>query len=290
MTQLHGDELPFDAFDPGSRGKQAKLKADTSIRLWSRDKARLIAEYLRLFVAITKHGTYIDGFAGPQSHIDCWSARKVLEAQPTDPQRPRLRHFYLFDSNSTALNRLHELKTEYSAFDVEVRGGDFNERVKEILVPTMIGEKEATFCLLDQRTFECEWQTVRALANFKKGAYKVEVFYFLADRWLNRAIAGSTTGEGREKIARWWGNEDWDALKAVGVRGIDRASMLADRFKHELGYRFAVPWQVYERKDNNVVMYFMIHATDHADAPSLMARAYSVAVRPHASSQTEFAF
>ena len=31
--------------------------------LWTQNKARLIQAYLRLFVYITRHGTYIDGFA-----------------------------------------------------------------------------------------------------------------------------------------------------------------------------------------------------------------------------------
>ena len=34
--------------------------------VWTESKARLIERYLYYFVLITKHGTYIDGFAGPQ--------------------------------------------------------------------------------------------------------------------------------------------------------------------------------------------------------------------------------
>jgi hypothetical protein len=34
--------------------------------IWTENKARLIERYLYYFVLITKHGTYIDGFAGPQ--------------------------------------------------------------------------------------------------------------------------------------------------------------------------------------------------------------------------------
>src|SRR5687767_5974460 len=61
---------------------------------WSDNKAALIERYLRYFVYITKHGTYIDGFAGPQApeKTKAWSAKAVLESEPR-----RLRHFYLFD-------------------------------------------------------------------------------------------------------------------------------------------------------------------------------------------------
>ena len=49
--------------------------------LWTQNKARLIQAYLQLFEYITKHGTYIDGFAAPQDaeHLDMWSAKLVLE-------------------------------------------------------------------------------------------------------------------------------------------------------------------------------------------------------------------
>ncbi len=35
-------------------------------RLWTGNKALLIQQYLHLFVIVAKHGTYVDGFAGPQ--------------------------------------------------------------------------------------------------------------------------------------------------------------------------------------------------------------------------------
>ena len=55
---------------------------------------KLIERYLFYFVLITKHGTYIDGFAGPQdpSKPDYWAARLVLANQPR-----WLRHFHLFE-------------------------------------------------------------------------------------------------------------------------------------------------------------------------------------------------
>jgi hypothetical protein len=51
--------------------------------------------------------------------------------------------------------------------DIHIYHGDFNSK---------IDEKEATFCLLDQRTFECDWQTVEKLARYKKSGNKIELF------------------------------------------------------------------------------------------------------------------
>lgn len=62
--------------------------------IWTENKAKLIERYLYYFVLVTKHGTYIDGFAGPQEpdKPEMWAAKLVMES------RPRWFHnFYLFD-------------------------------------------------------------------------------------------------------------------------------------------------------------------------------------------------
>jgi hypothetical protein len=52
--------------------------------IWTENKAKLIERYLYYFVMITKHGAYIDGFAGPQypEKQDAWAAKLVIESKP----------------------------------------------------------------------------------------------------------------------------------------------------------------------------------------------------------------
>jgi hypothetical protein len=60
---------------------------------------------------------------------------------------------------------------------VKLFPGDFNRRVDTVLCPEWLRPTEATFCLLDQHTFECEWATVRRLADYKRESeYKIELF------------------------------------------------------------------------------------------------------------------
>ena len=78
-------------------------------------------------------------------------------------------------------------------------------------------------------------------------------------------------------IKKWWGANDWKAVMDMKPDKIkDR---LVERFKTELGYQSAKAWPIYGRAEGNTVMYYMIHATDHHEAPELMARAYNEAVR-----------
>jgi three-Cys-motif partner protein len=135
--------------------------------LWTENKAKLIERYLFYFVLVTKHGAYIDGFAAPQDpdNPDSWACKLVLESQP-----PFLREFWLCDLDPSGVAALksmvsHIERPKYRR--IEVVCGDFNVKVHEILRGCKITSSTASFCLLDHRTFECDWATVRTLAEFQ---------------------------------------------------------------------------------------------------------------------------
>src|SRR5438132_13740455 len=93
---------------PDRRAERAKQHhAD---RLWTGNKARLIQAYLVRFVQVTKHGTYIDGFAGPQHQgvPESWTANLVVG--PSGPQL--LQHFLLFDIKDSQVRALEALAGE----------------------------------------------------------------------------------------------------------------------------------------------------------------------------------
>jgi three-Cys-motif partner protein len=140
----------------------------------------LIQRYLRYFVFITKHGTYLDAFSAPQSpdHADVSCAAKlVLESDPK-----WFRDFALFDKNKAGIAFLKKLAAANTVANrtITVTQGNSNVKLPAHLAKNPIPEKEATFCLLDQRTFECDWQTVVEVAKHKKTGNKIEIFYFLA--------------------------------------------------------------------------------------------------------------
>jgi hypothetical protein len=77
--------------------------------------------------------------------------------------------FWLCDLNPAGIEAPKALQTEHatSTRRVNVLGEDFNEKVYEILNSGQITERKATFALLDQRTFQCEWRAVEALSLAK---------------------------------------------------------------------------------------------------------------------------
>ena len=256
--------------------------------LWTQNKARLISRYLYYFVLVTKHGTYIDGFGGPQSpqHEDMWAAKLVLES------RPRwLRTLILGDKNTKQVARIRELassqaprdKKKEPKRDIHVLQGDFNENVHQALA--LVNPRQAAFCLLDQRTFECDWGTVEKVARHKTSGNKIEIFYFLPVGWLARSVSGLKTPA--KKLEKWWGREDWRNLTGYKIRTL--ADLTVRRFRDELGFEHAHPWPIYEKPTGGRILYYMVHASDHDLAPGLMRRAYSKALdEPEPPEQIDF--
>ena len=274
MDAIQWEELPL--FDPGPATLTEIQTKALQRPVWSENKADLIRRYLRYFVFITRHGTYIDAFAGPQTNRseEAWTARAVMVSEPK-----WFRNFHLFDESPSQVARLRQLADDNGDRNIHIYEGDSNRVLPSVLPAGTIGEREATFCLLDQRTFECEWSLCQHIAKLRPGSTKVEQFYFLANSWLPRALAAISTLEGEQKVMAWLDSEDWQSF--AKRRPFDRVDEFVRKFKEELGYRSVKAWPIYERDAGaGVVMYYMVHATDHEEAPKLMYRAYCRAVDP----------
>jgi three-Cys-motif partner protein len=272
---------------------QAEKKFKERNPIWTECKAKLIERYLFYFVQITFHGTYIDAFAGPQEphKHEMWSAKLVIESTPR-----WLKNFFLFELESSQVKLINTMlanqppadrKRKEPTRNVQVFPGDFNANIRKMLAENPIRDKEATFCLLDQRTFECDWASVAQLASHKQGGNRIELFYFFPEGWINRSVAALRIDK-EKKLGTWWGDSSWREL--VKRQGTVRAQYVADRFKSDLGYRNVYPFPIYERKDEGGrVMYYMIHASDHDEAPLLMSRAYGKALdKKESPKQMEF--
>src|ERR1700730_6529939 len=99
----------LELFDlPKTEKKFKHVFGGLRVPIWTENKARMIEIYLRLFVYITKHGAYIDGFAGPQQPKlpKTWTAKLILTSQPQ-----RLRQFFLCE--------LKEAKTQATSLLAE---------------------------------------------------------------------------------------------------------------------------------------------------------------------------
>jgi three-Cys-motif partner protein len=115
---------------------------------------------------------------------------------------------------------------------------------------------------------------VKALATYKQDETKIELFYFLPTSWFGRALHAT---KDIDRLRSWWGRDDWDQFK--GMTSDERVARVADRFRSELQYASVKAWPIMSEAEGGHVMYHMIHATDHPEAPKLMGRAYRKVVR-----------
>jgi hypothetical protein len=115
--------------------------------IWTENKAKLIERYLFYFVLITKHGAYIDGFAGPQydGKEDAWAAKLVLESKPAF-----LRNFWLCDIDPKDIAKLEALKAAQPKIrnrTIEIVPGDFNANVSGLLATSSIDDKSFAYSI-----------------------------------------------------------------------------------------------------------------------------------------------
>lgn len=238
--------------------------------LWTAQKSTLISEYLHRFLILAKSGVYIDLFAGPQGekYVKDWTIKKVMERRT---KGPNFKYFAACDLQLKQVAQLHKLKEEKRSqpFKFQIYHGDANLCVDKMLQDAPISEKIPCFCLIDQRTLECNWDTVQTVSTFKKEGYKIEILYFLAEGWFNRSWKSR---KDEERFRSWWGRDDYMAF--LDQRPVDRARGMCDRFCKELQYKYAEPWAIYKHGTTGRTMYYLIHASDHKDARRLMSEAY----------------
>ncbi len=276
---LEGQGALFSPDDGGSANRGASLlfSSQTGIDLaraplHTNAKSRLISEYISKYQLVTHGGLFIDGFSAPQrrSDAEAWTARRVLELEPK-----WIRAFWLCDSDSVGIQLLYKLKAEHHlqprSRSVWVMHGDFNVTVHTILKNHRLRRKTPVFVLLDQRSTECHWSTVKAIAA-RAGDRKIEMLYFLGTSWLHRSLMQAARPEKLLSIDRWWGDGSWRGLIDLSQPQI--VQKMADRFKLELGYNYVTPYAVMRDERTASKVFYLIHASDHADAPKLMTRAY----------------
>jgi hypothetical protein len=139
-----------------------------------------------------------------------------------------------------------------------------------------VRDKEATFALLDQRTFECHWDTVRALATHKEGWPQGRAVLLPAEQVAAAALPRRPDEESGDRDALV-GSRRLENVRVANDAPVRRSlhGEVQDQVRLCLGEGMA-----HQRANirRGSVTYFMICAPDHPEAPFLMRRAFERAV------------
>jgi three-Cys-motif partner protein len=196
------------------------LNQEDTIGAWSEDKLELLRKYLEAYVTIMRGQSwcrngyhYVDAFAGTSRPM----ARDEGEARYIDGSpRVALTIKYPFSSYTfielepRRVERLQELRIEFSELDIRISQGDCNEIITNNIVTRIRYENfNRGFVFLDPFAMNLVWSTIQQIADTKA----LEVFINVPIMAMNRTGLPNDpehlTPAQIERNNSFWGSEDW---------------------------------------------------------------------------------
>lgn len=286
--------LPPKAKPPPAGLSQARdLGTQTrEFHAWTMRKLEVLSAYLRMYRRVAGGGTYLDAFAG--------SGHATIKGQRTEGSALRaaesgaFRDLFLIEMDpSTHLQLGQAISKLDDAHQAKIHlqpPGDCNMVIRRLLQEEAIDRDRPCFALLDPDSTELDWSTVEQLARYKPyippapesrtpAGCKVEMWILVSTHHaLVRLMPADRTKHRAPPHAHvldrvMGGREAWWDLWADGWGGPDRMAIrYAERLQKVLGYKSAHAQKVHD-PDTNRPQYYMVHASDHPNAHSLMRSA-----------------
>lgn len=180
---------------------------------WSEVKLDILRDYAAPYSKIVTgfgfHHHYIDGFAGPGSHVSKQTGEPVtgspLNALRTDPP---FREYHLIDADSARTNQL-EAYAE-GAKNVHVYTGDCNDiLLNEVFPKVSYAERHRALCLLDPYNIDLAWEVVQTAG--KGRAIEIFLNFMVMDMNMNVLLKDPARADPKQiaRMNRFWGDESW---------------------------------------------------------------------------------
>lgn len=267
---------------------------------WTQAKLDLLRDYLDAFVRASsgqRERIYLDAFAGQGAGFSRatreefkGSARIAIETRA-----PGFTKVRLFEKGRRAEELRQTLAQDYPGRDVLVYEGDCNETIP-VALAQLVGVRWApTFAFLDPDGMQLAWDTLRVLADHKRGyrwqgsskrEYKVELWMLFPIQGLVRSLAlegGPLDESDARRATRLFGVDDWRPtyeLRRAGLIDGKEArgrylNLMRWRLESELGYSETHPLEV--KNSQGASLYYMILATDHEAGARIITDLYGKA-------------
>jgi three-Cys-motif partner protein len=180
---------------------------------WSEVKLEILREYAapysKILAANNFYHLYIDGFAGPGSHV----SRTTGEPVPGSPlnalcTQPPFREYHFIDADPT---RVNQLRAQVGARpDVYVYPGDCNEILLSRVFPRALYEdRRRALCLLDPYNIDFGWDVIATAGRMRS----LEVFlnFMVMDMNMNVLLRDPARADPAQvaRMTRFWGDETW---------------------------------------------------------------------------------
>jgi three-Cys-motif partner protein len=264
---------------------------------WTEAKLAILHDYLPAFLNASKgkasEFVYLDAFAGEGHGISrltgqqfSGSARIALDVAVADGFT-KLRYF---EKEEKAHELEQRLLSEYPGRDIKVYGGDCNQTIATALKELQPVRWAPTFAFVDPDVMELAWQTLRRLADHKRGyrpsgssrpEYKVELWLLFPTQGLIRTLAldeRKLRSADEDRATQLYGTDSWRAIYDRRVAGKlspseareEYVNLMRWRLTNDLGYANTHPFELKNTRGGTV--YHMVFATDSEAGDRIMTQ------------------
>ena len=253
---------------------------------WSRNKLDILAKYMHAFNVASKSSSeriYLDLMAGQPENVDAVTGEpfdgSARLAMATEPPFTRLA-FGEMPARARAIQA--DLSQRYPGGPFKVYTGDCNRTIHQMLADLAPVNWAPTFAFLDQQSAELRWETMQAIASFRRGKTKAEQWILWSPSMLIRNLKGTSDPLAR-RVDALYGNTRWhpiwrarhnDEIDAETFRA-EMTNLVRWQLETELGYRHTA--RIPMKTHTNVEIYDMVFATDHAVGIKIMSDLYAKA-------------
>lgn len=186
---------------------------------WSEEKLELLTKYLKAYSTIMNEQRkswlrsyyYIDAFAGsvkPQAQDQ--DEKRYIDGSPIKALQtePRFDGYWFIEMDPRRIERVKELKVQFSEHSINVYQGNCNEILLNEVIPKLATfSNTRAFVFLDPYGLQVKWETVAELANTR-----------ICDIFVNFSVMGITrllpknrqpSPEVIEQLNNVMGSTDW---------------------------------------------------------------------------------
>ena len=263
---------------------------------WTRNKLQILEDYVSAF-NIASQGKaseriYIDLMAGRPDNFDRDTREQIAgSAKIALASEPPFTRLAFGEMPDTAATLDAELRRSFPGRDFRVYPGDCNITVAQMLADLEPYRWAPTFAFLDQQAAELHWETIRALASFRRvrgsldspAKFKAEQWILWSPTFVFRGLTTANPTAYIDRVDRMYGTRTWRRIFQARREGritapawrAEMVNLLRWRLEQELGYKrtFRIPMKML----NGTTIYDMVFATDHDAGARIMSHLYKKA-------------
>ncbi len=167
------------------------------------------APYSRIVTKKGFHHLYIDGFAGPGSHVSRQTG-EIVRGSPLNAldTAPPFKEYHFIDANQKRAGQLRRYVGNRS--DVYIYTGDCNDiLLREVFPHAKYDDYRRALCLLDPYNIGLSWEVVATAGRMRS----IEIFlnFMMIDMNMNVLLSHPEKADPAQvaRMTRFWGDESW---------------------------------------------------------------------------------